>query len=152
MVSQDDKEWIPSECLAVAIQLNRLISTLPFKLSRWLENTTSHTHAHTHSLKVHKHKWASLNICQTHSIQPILPLKPESTVGGRAETCLQSKSRLRDIQIKSLRRRVYTWTWLCSIHMAYSCAPLPYLSWTISSFQQVSLFVCLHNVGVDEIK
>lgn len=64
----------------------------------------------------------SLNICQTHSVQPILPLKPESRAGGEREEYLQSKSRLRDIQIKSLRRGVYSWTWLCLIHMAYSCA------------------------------
>lgn len=74
--------------------------------------TRAHARTHTHSLKTHRHKWQSLNIRQIHSIQPILHIKPESRVGGRAETYLQSKSRIRDIQIKSLRCRMYTWTWL----------------------------------------
>lgn len=78
-------------------------------------------------------------------------------MGGRAEKYLQSKSRLRDIQIKSLRCRVNTWT--CSIHMVYSCAKALESRCHAATEQQailsretyVSFFVHTHYGGAAEI-
>lgn len=87
----------------------------------------------------------SLNICQAHSIQPILPRKPEGRVGG--EKYLQSKSKLRDIEIKSLRGGVQLDLVLFDTYGVQLCTSFgeaaPYCNRTTSSFQQGCVDVCV---------
>lgn len=59
-------------------QLNRLISMLTFKLTRWFKTT--------HSFLAYTRIQVRPNICQIHSFQPPQPLKPEYRVGVR-DTC-----------------------------------------------------------------
>lgn len=65
-------------------QLNRLISTLTFKLTRWLKTT--------HSFQAYRRIQVRPNICQIHCFQPPQPLKPEYRVGAR-DTCSQRVGR-----------------------------------------------------------